>query len=158
MTNMFHTGYKNKNEMENIQENILVLLETQHDNFPAIKNFLKEKGLNQTTLFLPQTLKSLAEEITHRSDLIIECLNYLDIVKIYSLITYNDSERFTNTVIDIVTTNRIITETNLVINISAIDDFIFSSKEDMQKFLCNNKFLISLYIFSMINTIFYKLN
>ena len=138
------------------QENILVLLETQIDNFPAIKGFLKEKGLNQTTLFLPQTLKGLAEEITHRNDLMIECLNYLDIVKIYSLTTYDDSERFTDTVIDIVTTNRAIMETKLVINISAIDDFIFSSKEDMQKFLFNNKFLIALYIFSMINTIFYK--
>lgn len=152
---MFRIGYLRRSEIE-MEDNILVLLEQQIENFPAIKGFMIEKGLGPTTLFLPQTLKGLAEEITHRNDLMIECFTYLDLVKIYSLTTYNDSELFTNTIMDIVTNNRITTIAKLVINTEAVDDFIFTSKEDMYNFLINNKFLISMYIFSMINKIFYK--
>lgn len=140
-----------------MEENILVLLEQQNDNFPAMTGFIKEKGINPTVLFLPQTLKGLAEEITYRNDLMIECFSYLDLVKIYSLITYNDSECFTDNVIHIVSTNRVVEDSNLIINKDAVDDFLFSSKEDMEKFIKSNKFLLSLYIFSLINKTFYLL-
>ena len=136
--------------------NILVLLEQQLDNFSAISGFLNEKGLNSTTLFLPQSLKGIAEEIKHRNDLWIECFTYLDLVKIYSLTTYNDSELFTNNVIDIIGGNRTAPNERLMSNKEAVDDFLFTSKEDLGNFLLNNNFLISLYIFSMIKTMFYK--
>ena len=139
-----------------MDENILVLLEQQTENFVAMKSFLTEKRLTPSTLFLSQTLKGVAEEITHRSELMIECFTYLDLVKIYSLTTYNEPEHFTDSILNIITTNRVITAEKLIINKEAIDDFLFTSKEGMQDFLLNNKFLISLYIFSMINTIFYK--
>ena len=139
-----------------MEDNILVLLEQQNENFPAIAGFVKEKGLNPTVLFLPQTLKGLAEEITHRNELMIECFAYLDLVKIYSLITYDDPERFTDNVVRIITTNRTTDNPKLIINQEAIDDFLFSSKEEMEKFLQSNKFLLSLYIFSLINKTFYK--
>lgn len=138
------------------ENNILVLLEQQSDNFLAIKSFLNEKNLNPSVIFLSQTLKNIAEEITYRNELVIECFNYLDLVKIYSLIIYNDPEHFINNILQVITSNRVITNEKLVINKDAIDDFLFTSQEDMQNFILNNKFLISLYIFSIINTIFYK--
>jgi len=152
---MFRIGYLRRSEMI-MDENILVLLEQQTENFAAMKSFLTEKGLTPSTLFLSQTLKGIAEEITHRNELMIECFTYLDLVKIYSLTTYNEPEHFTDSILNIITTNRVITAEKLIINKEAIDDFLFTSKEGMQDFLLNNKFLISLYIFSMINTIFYK--
>ncbi|NTV77888.1 MAG: hypothetical protein HGA25_01770 [Clostridiales bacterium] len=136
--------------------NILVLLEQQLDNFSAISGFLNEKGLNSTTLFLPQSLKGIAEEIKHRNDLLIECFTYLDLVKIYSLTTYNDSELFTNNIIDVIGSNRTAPNERLMSNKEAVDDFLFTSKDDLGNFLLNNNFLISLYIFSMIKTMFYK--
>lgn len=139
-----------------IEDNILILLEQQNDNFPTIASFIKEKELNSTILFLPQTLKGIAEEITYRNNLMIECFTYLDLVKIYSLITYNDFERFTDNILNIITTNRVTEDSKLIINKEAIDDFLFSSKEDMGKFIQSNKFLLSLYIFSLVNKIFYK--
>lgn len=138
------------------QENMLVLLEQQNDNFPVLAGFLKEKGLTSTTLFLAQSLKGIAEEITHRNDLLIECFTYLDLVKIYSLTTYNDPESFTNNIISLIVVNRVVDKPNLVINRDAIDDFLFSSTEDMNSFLFNNKFLLALYIFAIVNKMFFK--
>jgi len=140
----------------NTNENILILLEQQNDNFPVITTFIKEKRLNPTVLFLPQTLKGLSEEITHRSDLMIECFSYLDLVKIYSLVTYNDPEHFTDNVLNIIASNRVVEDSRLIVNKEATDDFLFSSKEDMVRFIQSNKFLLSLYIFSLIDKAFYK--
>lgn len=138
------------------QENILVLLEQQNDNFPAMSGFLTEKGLTPTVLFLAQSLKGIAEEITHRNELLIECFTYLDIVKIYSLATYNDPEAFTDNIISLIAKNRTIEKMGMVINKEAIDDFLFTSPEDMKSFLDNNKFLLALYIFAIVNKMFFK--
>lgn len=138
------------------QDNILVLLEQQNDNFPAMESFLKEKELSSTVLFLAQSLKGIAEEISHRNELLIECFTYLDIVKIYSLIIYNDPESFTNNIISLITNNRTVDTPNLIINRDAIDDFLFTSKEDMKSFIENNKFLLALYIFTIVNKMFFK--
>lgn len=138
------------------QDNILVLLEQQNDNFPAMAEFLAEKGLSSTVLFLAQSLKGIAEEISYRNELLIECFTYLDIVKIYSLVIYNDPEAFTNNIISLITNNRIVTKPSLVINHDAIDDFLFTSMEDMQSFIENNKFLLALYIFAVVNKMFFK--
>lgn len=137
-------------------ENILILLEQQNDNFPIIATFIKKKGLTPAVLFLPQTLKDISEEFTYHSDLIIECFNYLDIVKIYSLTIYDDPEYFTNNIISIIIDNRNIEDIKLIINTEAVDDFLFSSKENTKKFIQNNKILLSLYIFSLINKMCYK--
>lgn len=139
-----------------MEDNILILLDQQSENFPVMKSFITEKGLNPTILFLPQTLKGLAEEMTHRNELMIECFNYLDLVKIYSFITYDDSERFTDNLIKIITNNRFVKNEKLIANREATDDFLFTSEEEMKNFVDSNKYLIPLYIYSMIGKIFYK--
>ncbi len=156
MTSMFRTGYKRRSEIEMEQDNILVLLEQQNDNFPAMEGFLKEKGLSSTVLFLAQSLKGIAEEISHRNELLIECFTYLDVVKIYSLVTYDDPEAFTNNIVSLITNNRTAVTPGLIINREAIDDFLFTSTEDMKSFIENNKFLLALYIFAIVNKMFFK--
>lgn len=140
------------------ETNILVLLEQQNDNFPAMAGFLKDKGLNSVTLLLAQSLKSIAEEVGHRNDLVIECFQYFELVELYSLILYKDHSAFVHHLIGILCRNRTVTEQKFIINKDAIDDFIFNSKEELTSFLENNKFLISLYIFSMVNKLFFKQN
>ena len=140
----------------NLNDNMLMLLEQQTENFPVIKNFIKEKRLTPSNIFLAQSLKGISEELTHRGDIVFECFSYLDVVKIYSTVIYSDPETFTDHIINILCQNRTVENANSVINKDAIDDFIFTSKEDMHAFLINNKFLIAIYVFAMINMIFYK--
>lgn len=140
--------------MENDQ--ILVLLEQQVDNFPELKDFVKTKGIKPSNLFLPQTLKGISEEIGFRQSLVLEALDYLDVVKFYSTVLYSDPEVFLNRISLLIVENRTVNNINNAINKSAIDDFIFNSKEEAYEFLINNKFLIALYLFSLVNLIFYK--
>jgi hypothetical protein len=153
---MFRIGSPRRSEINMDDNNILILLEQQNDNFPAMAGFLKEKGLTSTTLLLAQSLKGVAEEIGYRNELLIECFSYLDIVKIYSLVTYNDTEAFTSHILSLISVNRTVTKQNLIINREAIDDFLFNSMEDLQSFLENNKFLLALYIFAIVNKLFFK--
>ncbi len=56
----------------------------------------------------------------------------------------------------LISVNRTVTKQNLIINREAIDDFLFNSTEDLQSFLENNKFLLALYIFAIVNKLFFK--
>lgn len=153
---MFRTGYKRRSEIDMEDNNILVLLEQQNDNFPAMNAFLQSKGLTCGTILLPQSLKGISEEMGYRNDLLIECFAYLDIVKIYSFVTYDDTEAFTSNIMSLISVNRTVDKQSLIINKDAVDDFLFNSKEDLQSFLVNNKFLLSLYIFAIVNKLFFK--
>lgn len=153
MTNILPIGIR-KRKMEN--ENILVLLDQQTENFQELKAFIKAKGIKPSNLFLPQTLKTISEEINYKPTLILETIDYLDIVKFYSTILYSDTESFTNDICSIIVENRTVININQSINKSVVDDFIFQSKEEAHEFLINNKFLIAIYLFSLVNLIFYK--
>jgi hypothetical protein len=132
-----------------VNDQILVLLEQQSENFPELKSFIIAKGLKPSVLFLPQTLKNIAEEIGYKPTLILEAMDYLDVVKFYSTVLYSDPELFTNHICSMIVTNRTIDNINESLNKSALDDFMFSSKEDANAFLLNNKFLIAIYLFSL---------
>lgn len=139
-------------------DQLLILLEQQLTNFPELRSFIISKGIKPSMLFLPQTLKSISEELGYKPTLILEAMDFLDIIKFYSIVLYSDPEVFTNHICSMIITNRTVNDINKTINKEVLDDFIFSSKDDANTFLINNKFLIAIYLFSVVNLIFYKSN
>lgn len=137
-------------------EQILVLLEQQSENFPILKSFVISKNIKPSNLFLPQTLKGLAEDLSTDNNVIFDALNYLDVVKFYSTVLYSDPEIFINRIILLIVENRTVNNIAGSINRSSIDDFIFNSKEEANAFLADNKILLAIYLFSLVNLIFYK--
>ena len=59
--------------------NILIL---ELDRFPVINWLIDERHITPTVLLLPQTLKDISELISVRSDVLIECVDFLDILSI----------------------------------------------------------------------------
>jgi len=135
--------------------NILILLDQQKENFPAMYNYIKSKNITPSTIFLPQILKQIDSEFSLHQELLFESLSYLDIVNTYSLVVYSDSFFFIENMKKIIVNNRTVINHNNCIAKDAIDDFIFNKKEEALEFIENNKTILSLYIFSVVFLIFY---
>jgi len=136
-------------------DNILALLEQQKDNFHALAEFVKSKDIKPSRIFLPQTLKVLDAEFSVREDLILDCIDYLDVIKIYSISVYGDSESYLEEIKRTIVENRTANSNATILAQDALDDFMFTSKEEATTFLNNNKLLIALYLYSLVNLIFY---
>lgn len=134
---------------------ILTLLEQQQENFPALYNYVKGKNISPSIIFLPQTLKQIDAEFSIHQELLYECLTYLDIVKTYSFITYNDTNFFTENIKKIIVENRTVLQHANCIAKDTIDDFIFSNQNEAYEFLENNKTILAIHIFSLVFLIFY---
>lgn len=140
----------------NSTEKILMLLNQQKDNFPYLQQFIISKNIRPATVFLPQTIASITSELSSREDLVIDCINYLDVVKFYSILLYNDPDFYIDTIKRIIVENRTIENISGLLAKEKLDDYIFSDKDKVYYFLNNNKSLISIYLFSLINLIFYS--
>lgn len=139
-------------------DNIIALLATQKDNLPALREFIKTKGLKPATIFLPQTLKMLDGEFSGggQDPLIHDCINFLDAIKIYSLSVYGDSETYLNRIENFIVENRTVNNIRHTLSGEALDDFMFAKKEDTIAFLQNNKLIVSMYVYALINFILYS--
>lgn len=138
-----------------ISDDILTLLEQQRENFSQLHSLVKSKDIKPAVVFLPQTLKLLDQELTSKSDLILDCLNYLDVVKIYSISVYGDPDTYLNSIMKVIVKNRSVINLNYSIAKDAVDDFIFAKSEEAHEFLENNKLLLAIYLYSLIEFIFY---
>ena len=137
-------------------EQIIPLLATQKDNCPVLRSFLKEKSLRPASIFLPQTLKQIDTEFTNNGDLVLDCVNFLDIIKIYSIEVYGDSESYLERIKHFVVENRTVNSTGSVLAKEALDDYTFAKREDALAFLDSNKLLLAIYVYSLINFILYS--
>jgi len=138
-----------------LNDTMLALLETQRENFYSLAEFIKTRDLRPSRIFLPQTLKMIDAEFNAREDLISDCIDYLDVVKIYSITIYGDGESFLEEIKQNIINNRTVSDYNGVLSKEILDDFIFNSKEEAKHFLDNNKLLVALYLYSLVNLIFY---
>lgn len=137
---------------------ILLLLQQQAENFSELSAFVRTKDIKPSILFLPQTLKLIDNEFDFRSNLVYECLDYIDIVKFYSMTIYGDPESFLNNVKKLIVENRTVNNSNHVLSRNTLDDLTFKSKEEALEFLDNNKLLLSIYLFSLVSLIFFSPN
>lgn len=134
---------------------ILTLLEQQLANFPIIAGYVKSKVMSPSILFLPQTLKQLDVELLNNQDLILESINFLDIVNIYSFTVYGNSNTFIEEIAKIAANNRTLINKDCLAK-EALDDFIFSDRNETVDFILNNKCLLSIYIFAVLSLMFFK--
>lgn len=138
------------------EEQIIPLLATQRENFGALRGFLKDKSLRPASIFLPQTLKQIDTAFTNNGELVLDCINFLDAIKIYSIAVYGDSESYLERIKHFIVENRTVNSTGSVLARDALDDYTFESKDAAIIFLENNKLLLAIYVYSLINFILYS--
>lgn len=135
---------------------LLMLLNQQLDNFPNLRNFVTAHNLRPSSVFLPQTLKSISENLDYNTDIIFESMDFMDIVNFYSTMLYSDRERLFFNICDLIVEGRTAQQHNLVLNKTALSDFLFTDKGEAKTFLMSNKFLVAIYLVSLLQLLFFK--
>ena len=141
--------------MDKDNENILILIQSQHENFKTISSLIERLNITSGNLFLPQMISNVSSFIENDINLYLEAISYLDMVNLFSCNLYGNHEKFVNDIISNIITNRTVMETKDVLGISNISDLIVK-KENFNDFLIDNKIFIVLYIFSLLETIFFN--
>ncbi|EKD89655.1 MAG: hypothetical protein ACD_33C00015G0002 [uncultured bacterium] len=137
-----------------LSNDILVLLNQQVDNFPELNTIIDKLNITPSSLFLPQVISNVAVTIESNISLVLEAINFLDIVKLYSFTNYKNTETITDNIYKILISNRTVVS-NVILGKNNIDDLILDD-EKINEFLINNKTFVAIYIVSLLNLIFFK--
>ena len=132
------------------REKMLVFLDDRASSFPFLDSFVKSKYITPGVFFLPQTLKVIDNELSYNQELVPQTLDYIDMVKVYSSIVYGDAEHFTNELIKIAASNRVIGNPTLMLATDALDDYTFTSQQAAVEFLQNNPMVLSIYVYTLV--------
>jgi len=138
------------------KDNIILLLYQQSDNFIALKSFVIINNITPSVVFLPQTLKLIDSEFSNKLNLVTDCLNYLDVVRLFSLTIHDDADYYLDNINHLLIENRTIEDIRHTLANKTLDDFIFNHKEEATVFLNNNKLLVAIYLFSLIHFVMYS--
>ena len=134
---------------------MLTLLEQQCDNFAPIKTFITSTGITPAAVFLPQSLKKIEAKFASDDVFVASCINYLDVVKLYSACIYSDGEYFLSAIKEQLIATRTVSEINKTLAKDNLDDYIFVSAEEGMKFFDNNKLLLAIYLYALISFVFF---
>lgn len=138
-------------------QDMIALLYTQKDNHAFLREFIKARDLRPSNIFLPQTMKMIDAEMSGgKEDLVLDCINFLDAIKIYSLSVYGDSECYLNSVKEIIVTNRTVSNINKTLAGESVGDYVFTKADEARQFMENNPFLVAIYVYTLINFILYS--
>jgi len=135
---------------------ILTLLEPQLDNFPSIQAVIKSDIYKPSSIFIPQVLKHLDNLLSTKDDLILELYSFIDLVNLYSIEVYGDSETYISNVINSIANNRVRHNNSNRIAEAALDEYTFNDFNSTVEFLNNNRLIVSFYLFSMMSMMFFK--
>lgn len=135
---------------------LLVYLNEYHDEFPGLKNLVHKRNLRPSVILLPSVLKQLDEDLENNVNILYEAIDYMELIKFYSVFLFNDSEIVFGKIKDYVINNRIAKNPNYVLAKSRLDDFYFVNYEEANALLENNKIIIAIYIFTMVTFILNK--
>jgi hypothetical protein len=69
---------------------------------------------------------------------------------------YSDPERIFFNICDLIVEGRTAQQHNLVLNKTALSDFLFTDKGEAKTFLMSNKFLVAIYLVSLLQLLFFK--
>lgn len=150
-----------KSKAENIhpEDNLVGMLEhlyLQTNNFPAMGQFFKSTKNTSSTLFLPQTLQLVDGEITRDPTLAHECYEYLDMLSVFSISIYGSPDAYTKALIEAIVENRFVEDFSSALGENTTTHIAITNRQEMRSLLDANKYLIALYIYSVVNTITYN--
>ena len=155
-----NSTYKNEEtEMPVVSDAMLTLLEQQHDNFPILKGLVVTKSITSSSLFLPQVLKIIDHEFTNDMQLLLDCYSYLDIISVFSLSVYGDTNYYLDQLVESVSQSRTIKDPGQTLALEALDDFVYTtvnSASSLKMFLENNKLICAIYVYALVHKIFFK--
>lgn len=137
-------------------DDILSLLEQQLDNHTALITFVRQNNLTPATTLIPQLLKQFDATLSHNEQLLIDCLNLLDTMSLYSLTTYGNSETFFDEMVKLISKNRSLDQQGSTLGKDTLDDYIFTSQEDAIHFLNANRMIVSVYVTALLEMLFYR--
>lgn len=138
-----------------ISESSLQLLYSQVDNFPTLRAYVRQLEV-PSVLLLPQTLTHLDGELSRNSGLLFEAFSFLDVMSLVSMTTSGNPNQLSDSVVGMIKHNRTVNNTSLLLAANETANLIYGSEEDIDKLLGNNKVLIAIFLFSLVNKIFYR--
>lgn len=138
--------------------NILGMLSTQLDNFPIMKSFLKQSNITTGVLFIPQTLALIDGEVTRNAPLAYDCFSFLDLTAtLVAMTDVRTPEQYLERIVDSISYIREPEDySDLTLAKPTMDNLIFNERDDVKKLVLSNKYLLALYIYSIVSTVFYK--
>jgi len=137
-------------EQEEETSSIIVLIAQELSNFPNIMSFVKTNNVRPSSVFLPQTIKTISDTISYNDSIIFEAIDLLDTVRLFSVLLYSNEDFFIDSIKSIISSSRTVKDTSLTIGINQLDDFIYTSKEHLLDVLDSNHTLLAIYIFSLV--------
>lgn len=150
-----YTVTETKNTVLNLSE-LLVYLNQYHDDFPGLKSLVYKRNLRPSVILLPSVLKQLDEDLENNVNILYEAIDYMELIKFYSVFLFNDSEIVFGKIKDYVINNRIAKNPNYILAKNRLDDFYFVNYEEANALLDNNKIIIAIYIFTIVTFILNK--
>lgn len=119
------------------------------EEFPELTKLCASNRFKFHHILLAQSLRDIDGILTMNPDLVSECLGFLDIVRLYSTVTYGDEEVLIEKIKRSAGLNRNCPNPNLLIASKAIDDYLFPSMEELLGFFENNPCILGIYIYMM---------
>ena len=143
---------------ESTDMELIVLLSQQGDNFPSLRGFIAGLNLRPSGVLLPETVKKVDATFNYQPSLVAEAIDYLDMVKFYSIVLYGDSNVLIDKVIKSIGETRSVESFSKTLISDGLNPYIFKTKEDALNFLENNKVFIAIYICSMVDMLMFQQN
>lgn len=131
-------------------EEILILLDAQKDKFNTIVNLIESKSIVPGTVFTSYSIKEISTFINENTILAVECLNVLDILRLYSFNYYGNSSIVIDSIVDTIVSNRTSSHEAKVLYKDFSSEFYFDSRENFIEFIRNNSLFISIYMVSVV--------
>lgn len=134
-------------------EKIILYLFNYLDSYDEIKALVNNLNLDISNLFLPNSLIALDKILEDNEKLCLQLINFMDVVKFYSLLLYNDESYFTTKIKKIIVSNRVLNSNVNIIGKKSFNSILFDSEGGLNDLLDNNISLLSLYTFLVLKQI-----
>lgn len=143
-------------EVTSDTNNIVAMIGDQLDQYPTLINLIKIRSIASSSVFLPQTLRVIDHELSQNTELIYECISFLDMVNLCSFLCYGDRSLFVTNMIESIVYSRTVNKVDTVLAKDNMDDFLFTTREDLEGFIDSNKPVLAIYIYSLLYLFLYK--
>ena len=136
-------------------ENLLSLIAENRASFPDLFAYINSNSIRPSSVFLPQTVQKLDSDLVYKDSIIFEAIDFLDTLCFYSHQLHGNPTALYDAFKQAAMCSRTVANTSLMVSASSIDDFIFTSKEDLAVFIDSNPWIISIYVASIVNLLMF---